>query len=54
MDVDADQAGGTFVSHETASPAVAGIEILFIPPKHFQVRAGRFLPDKLIIDVPFP
>ena len=54
LDLYPDQTGRALARHESACPAVAGIKELLVTPKHFQLRAGRFLPTNFLIDVPFP
>src|SRR2546421_10627351 len=49
-----DQTGRAVACHESASPTVAGIKELLVTPKHFQVRAGGFLPPNFVVVVPFP
>src|SRR5881392_82491 len=48
------QTGGAFASHQSARPAIAGIEKLLITPKHLEIRAGGFLPHNFVINVAFP
>ena len=49
-----DQTGRAVARHESAGPTVAGIKELLVTPKHFQVRAGGFLPPNFVVNVPFP
>jgi len=49
-----DQTSRAVARHESAGPTVAGIKELLVTPKHFQVRAGGFLPPNFVVNVPFP
>src|SRR6187399_606669 len=59
LDFNSDQASRTFVDGESASPAVAGNELLsvkelLVTPHHIECCPGGFFPVKLVIRVAFP
>jgi hypothetical protein len=37
LDFSVDETGGISARHLAANPATVGVEILFVPPKHFQL-----------------
>ena len=53
-DIDSNQACRTGARHQSLSPVILGIEILFVTPEHFEFCAGRLLPGELLIDVSLP